>query len=86
LSSVYFAQPRPIAVAAGVKDAGMSVISYRQFINRDLPMGERGCTSKAVFLSRSEARSYTRRNRRNDGSTHPYHCRSCDWWHLGHRR
>ena len=64
----------------------MSVISYRQFINRDLPMGERGCTSKAVFLSRSEARSYTRRNRRNDGSTPPYHCRSCNGWHLGHRR
>ena len=64
----------------------MSVISYRQFINRDLPLSERGCTSKAVFLSRSEARSYTRRNRRNDGSLHPYHCRSCDWWHLGHRR
>jgi len=64
----------------------MSVISYRQFIDRDIPLLERGCTSKAVFLSRSEARSSARRNRRNDGSVHPYHCRWCDWWHLGHRR
>ena len=64
----------------------MSVISYRQFINRDLPLLERGCTSKARFISRSEAKSSARRNRRNDGSLHPYRCRSCEWWHLGHRR
>jgi hypothetical protein len=64
----------------------MSVISYRQFINRDLPRLERGCTSKAVYVSRAEARSYARRNRRGDGSVHPYHCPACDWWHLGHRR
>jgi hypothetical protein len=71
---------------AGPDDAGMSVTSYRQFINRDLPLTERGCTSKAMFLSRSEARSSARRNRRNNGSLHPYHCRTCEWWHLGHRR
>jgi hypothetical protein len=40
----------------------MSVISYRQFINRDLPRIERGCTSKAIFVSRGEAPS-VRRNR-----------------------
>jgi hypothetical protein len=65
---------------------GMSVISYRQFINRVLPRDERGCTSKAVYISRAEARAYVRRNRRSDGSVHPYHCHACDWWHLGHRR
>jgi hypothetical protein len=64
----------------------MSVISYRQFINRDIPLTERGCTSKAIFLSRGEARTSARRNRRNDGSLRPYHCRTCDWWHLGHQR
>ncbi|MBA3688766.1 MAG: hypothetical protein H0W81_08065 [Chloroflexi bacterium] len=64
----------------------MSGTSYRQFINRDIPLTERGCTSKAIFLSRSEARTSARRNRRNDGSLHPYHCRTCNWWHLGHRR
>jgi hypothetical protein len=64
----------------------MSVISYRQFINRDLPRIERGCTSKAIFVSRGEARSSARRNRRNDGAQRPYHCRFCDWWHLGHHR
>lgn len=64
----------------------MSVISYRQFVNRNLPRIERGCTSKAVFISRGEARSSARRNRRSDGAQHPYHCRFCDWWHLGHRR
>jgi len=66
-------------------DAGMSVVSYRKFINRDLPRMERGCTSKALFISRSEAKSSARRNRRNDGSLHPYRCRYCDQWHLGHR-
>jgi hypothetical protein len=64
----------------------MSVISYRQLVNRDLPRVERGCTSKAIFVSRGEARSSARRNRRNDGAQHPYHCRFCNWWHLGHRR
>lgn len=64
----------------------MSVISYRAFINRDLPQVERGCTSKALFVSRGEARTSARRHRQNDGSLHPYHCRYCDWWHLGHRR
>ena len=64
----------------------MSVISYRDFINRDLPLVERGCTSKALFVSRGEARSFARRDRRQDGSLHPYHCRFCAQWHLGHRR
>jgi len=63
----------------------MNVI-YRQLINRDLPRVDRGCTSKAVYISRQEARAYARRNRHSDGSVHPYHCRSCDWWQLGHRR
>jgi hypothetical protein len=79
------AGPRPIDVTTPADDAGMSVI-YRQFINRDLPHVDRGCTSKAIFVSRGEAKTSARRNRRNDGSLHPYHCRYCDQWHLGHRR
>ena len=67
-------------------DAGMSAIPYRQFINRDLPRFERGCTSKALFISRGEARSMSRNGRRQDGSLYPYRCRYCDGWHLGHRR
>jgi len=65
--------------------AGMSVISYREFINRDLPLVERGCTSKAVYLTRREARSTGRHGRGQDGSLRAYHCRNCDQWHLGHR-
>lgn len=64
----------------------MSLVSYRQFINRDLPLTERGCTSKSLFVSRGEARSAARNGRRQDGSLRPYHCRSCDGWHLGHPR
>ena len=61
-------------------------LEYRQFINRDLPRVERACTSKALFLSRNEARSLVRTGRHNDGQVKPYHCRHCDGWHLGHRR
>ena len=64
----------------------MSLLAYRQFINRDLPQLERSCTSKAIFLSRREAVSATRRGRRGDGAMHPYHCANCSRWHLGHRR
>lgn len=66
----------------------MAIAGYRQLINRDLPIEERGCTSKARFLSRAEARSITRHGRRSaaDGGLRPYRCRFCEWWHLGHRR
>jgi len=64
----------------------MSLVSYRQFINRELPPLDRGCTSKAVFVSRREAQTSTRRNVRSDGSLRPYHCRHCDGWHMGHPR
>jgi hypothetical protein len=64
----------------------MPVVDYRQFINRDLPMRERACESKAVYLSRADARSSVRNGRRHDGSLAPYHCRYCSLWHLGHRR
>lgn len=64
---------------------GMAV-DYRQFINRDLPRIERGCTSKVVFDSRREARSWVRHGRRSDGTTAPYHCGACGSWHVGHRR
>jgi hypothetical protein len=38
-------------------------VDYHQFINRELPPRERGCTSKALFLSRREARSVSRQPR-----------------------
>jgi hypothetical protein len=63
----------------------MPVVDYRQFINRDLPIRARACESKAVYVTRGEARQASR-NRRFDGSVAPYHCRFCDRWHLGHRR
>ena len=63
----------------------MSLDSYRQFINRNLPLPERGCTCKAVYFSRREASSQARRGRGMDGALKPYHCRWCDRWHLGHR-
>jgi len=62
------------------------IANYRQFINRDLALIERGCTSKAAFVSRREARSWVRNGRRSDGSLGPYHCGVCGKWHLGHRR
>jgi hypothetical protein len=62
------------------------IANYRQLINRDLPIIERGCTSKTVFVSRREARSWVRNGRRSDGSLDPYHCGVCGQWHLGHRR
>jgi len=64
----------------------MLAIDYRTLINRNLPLEERGCTSKVTFSTRVEARSLARRGRRSDGQLDPYHCRYCDFWHLGHRR
>jgi hypothetical protein len=65
---------------------GRVIANYRQFINRDLPLVERGCASKAAFVSRREARSWVRNGRRSDGSLDPYHCNVCGHWHVGHRR
>ncbi|HVA85094.1 MAG TPA: hypothetical protein VNF73_02125 [Candidatus Saccharimonadales bacterium] len=62
------------------------LVDYRLFINRDLPLVERGCGSKARYESRREARSYANHGVRRDGSLHPYHCEWCGGWHLGHRR
>ena len=64
---------------------GVSV-AYRTLVNRDLPLIERACTSKAGFVSRAEARSLLRHGRHVDGSMDPYRCRFCELWHLGHRR
>jgi hypothetical protein len=44
-----------------------------------------GRTSKAVFVSRGEAKALTRHGRRTDG-VKPYRCRWCGGWHLGHAR
>jgi hypothetical protein len=71
-------------VARVVDASGMSV-DYHQFINRNLPIRERACTSKAVFVSRGEAKALTRHGRRTDG-VKPYRCRWCGGWHLGHAR
>jgi hypothetical protein len=64
----------------------MSFDSYHSLINRDLPLLERGCRSKGVYVSRREARSSARHGRTQDGALHPYHCQFCGGWHLGHRR
>lgn len=64
----------------------METIGYRQFINRDLPLLDRGCTSKAVFLSRGEARNLVRHGRQGSAGLHPYRCRHCGHWHLGHAK
>jgi hypothetical protein len=64
----------------------MEAIGYRQFINRNLPMQERGCTSKAVYVSRREAQSLLRHGRHGYAGLKPYRCRWCDGWHLGHAR
>jgi hypothetical protein len=64
----------------------MQAVGYRQFINRNLPMQERGCTSKAVYLSRGEAKSLVRNGRRGYAGLKPYRCRWCSGWHLGHPR
>lgn len=63
----------------------MLAVDYRTLINRDLPLVERGCTSKVAFESRREALNLARNGRRSNGQLHPYHCRYCDLWHLGHR-
>jgi hypothetical protein len=57
-----------------------------EFVNRALSLPERGCLSKARFDSQREARNLVRHGRHSDGSVEPYHCRICDYWHLGHRR
>jgi hypothetical protein len=64
----------------------MSAGDYHQFINRHLPMIERGCTSKALFVSRREAQSLARNGRHRDGRLRAYRCANCGGWHLGHRR
>jgi hypothetical protein len=61
-------------------------VDYHEFINRDLPLVERGCTSKAMYVSRGEAKALVRHSRRMDGQVKPYHCRHCSGWHLGHPR
>ena len=64
----------------------MPTVDYRLFINRELPMRERACASKTVYVSRGEARASARNGRRQNGSLGPYHCRYCSMWHLGHPR
>jgi hypothetical protein len=61
-------------------------LEYRTWINRNLPLVERGCTSKAGFVSRGEARSLARHGRHSNGQLEPYHCGLCGLWHLGHHR
>jgi hypothetical protein len=64
----------------------MLAADYRQSINRQLPIVERSCTSKARFLSRREAQAVARHGRHSTGQLAAYHCRYCQHWHLGHRR
>jgi hypothetical protein len=59
---------------------------YRTLINRNLPLVERACTSKAAYVSQREARFVSRHGRHGNGQLEPYRCGNCDLWHLGHRR
>lgn len=61
-------------------------VDYRLFVNRSLPLQERGCTSKSYFVSRGEAKAVLRSGRHSFSGLQPYRCRYCDGWHLGHRR
>jgi hypothetical protein len=60
------------------------IAAYRLLVNRNLPIIERGCSSKAGFVSRGEARSVLRRGRHVNPQLDSYHCRRCGLWHLGH--
>ena len=64
----------------------MLTADYRTLINRDLPLVDRGCTSKAAYLTQREARFASRHGRHSNGQLQAYHCRHCSHWHLGHRR
>jgi hypothetical protein len=46
----------------------MQTADYQRFITRNLPYLEHGCTSKAVFTSRREARSLVRNGRLSNGA------------------
>jgi hypothetical protein len=77
-------------VTLNLSQAGLSILcvaaDYMDFVNRELPLVERGCLSKAAYVSRREARAVTRHGRRFNGQLAPYHCTWCNLWHLGHRR
>jgi hypothetical protein len=62
------------------------VTDYRQFINRELPLVERACSSKVGFAGRREARTAAHHGRHAHGTLKPYSCRFCGAWHLGHPR
>ena len=55
---------------------------YLSFINRDLPLREKVCTSKIPYVSRREATTTTQRQE----SVKPYRCQFCTSWHVGHQR
>ena len=61
------------------------IADYRLYLNRDLSLYERGCSSKVPYGTRGEAR-FAGRGRRHDGTLKRYHCRYVDHWHLGHPR
>jgi hypothetical protein len=62
----------------------MQAIGYRAFVNRELPLKERACGSKALYISRAEAKATVRHGRRMGSGLHPYRCEWCSGWHLGH--
>lgn len=60
--------------------------TYGEFVNTDYRGVERSCLAKARYDSRREARALVEHGRRSNGQLEPYHCQSCSYWHLGHRR
>jgi hypothetical protein len=57
-----------------------------ELVNRQLPLEQKACLSKARFVSQREARRLARHGQHQDGSVEPYRCAWCSSWHLGHRR
>jgi len=49
----------------------MLTAGYRLYVNRDLPIRERACTSKAAFTTQHEARHLARHGRHANGQLEP---------------
>lgn len=62
------------------------ITAYTLLIERPTNRVERSCSSKVPYASRRDARARVRGGRHQDGTLRPYHCQSCDAWHLGHSR
>lgn len=60
--------------------------AFHTYVNRDLPPMDRGCVSKAPFVSRGEAKQAVKAAAKHGISLKPYHCRYFDHWHVSSRK